>query len=69
MIVNWALIKICFPMTVVFHFLTIFEIWGNIDLCIIISHFPLFSKTAGFVLFGNELALFRDKNNWHVPCT
>ena len=42
---------------------------GNIDLCIIISHFPLFSETVGFVLFGSELALFHDKNKWHVPCT
>ena len=41
----------------------------NIDLCIIISHFPLFSETVGFALFGNELELFHDKNNWHVPCT
>ena len=33
---------------------------GNIDLCIIISHFSLFIETVGFVLFGNELALFHD---------
>ena len=30
------------------------------DLCIIISDFPLFTETVGFVLFGNELALFCD---------
>ena len=35
----------------------------------IISHFPLFSETVGVVFFGNELALFHDKNNWHLPCT
>ena len=51
-------------MTVVFHFLTILKLWGgNIDLCIIISHFPLFTEPVGVVLFGNELALFCDKRN------
>ena len=34
---------------------------GNIDLCIIISNFPLFTEPVGVVLFGNELALFCDK--------
>ena len=42
---------------------------SKIDLCIIISNFPLFTEPVGVVLFGNELALFCDKNNWHVPCT
>ena len=36
---------------------------GNINLCIIISNFPLFTKQRGVVLFGNELALFCDKHN------
>ena len=35
---------------------------GNIDLCIIISNFPLFTEPVGVVLFGNELALFCDKH-------
>ena len=33
---------------------------GNIDLCILISHIPLFTEPVGVVLFENELALFCD---------
>ena len=34
---------------------------GNIDLCIIISNFLLFTELVCVVLYGNELALFCDK--------
>ena len=36
---------------------------GDIDLCIIIIHFPLSTEPVGAVLFGNELVLFCDKLN------
>ena len=29
----------------------------------------LFTELVGVIVFGNELALFCDKNNLHVPCT
>ena len=56
-------------MTVFFFSDNVENMRSNIDLCIIISHLPLFTESVGVVLLENELTLFCDKNNWHVPCT